>query len=147
MGLRERLEADLKESMRARDEVRLSTIRMLRAAAKNREIELGHPLGDEELIPVIRTQAKQRRESIEAFEKGGRQNLAERERQELAILEAYLPAAPSEEEMTRVVQAVIEETGATSPKQMGLVMKGALERLGPAADGKQVNALVRRLLS
>lgn len=146
MDLRERLEADLKEALRAREEIRLSAIRMLRAAAKNREIELGHALTDAELVPVIRSQAKQRRESIEAFEKGGRTDLVDRERQELAVLEAYLPEAPTEEEMTRVVKAVIEETGASSLKEMGTVMKASLARLGPAADGKAVSALVRRLL-
>ncbi len=147
MGLRERLEEDLKEAMRARSEVRLSTIRMLRAAVKNREIELRHPLSDEEILPVIRTQAKQRRESIEAFEKGGRLELAEREREELALLEGYLPPAPTEEEIARVVAAVISETEASGPKAMGAVMKEALQRLGPVADGKQVSAVAKRLLS
>lgn len=147
MGLRERLEVEMKEAMRQKHEIRLSTIRMLRAAVQNKEIELGHPLSDDELLPVIRTMVKQHRESIEAFEKGGRTELADRERGELAILEVYLPPAPSDEEIAKVIREVVTETGAEGPKQMGIVMKECMKRLGGAADGKQVSALVRKALT
>ena len=147
MGLRERLEVEMKEAMRQKQGLRLSAIRMLRAAAQNKEIDQGRPLSDNELLPVIRTMVKQRRESIEAFEKGGRTELADRERDELEILAAYLPPAPSDEEVAKVIREVVGETGAEGPKQMGIVMKECMDRLGGAADGKQVSTLVRKALT
>ncbi|MFQ5457720.1 MAG: GatB/YqeY domain-containing protein [Myxococcota bacterium] len=147
MDLNARLEADMKAAMREKDALRLSAIRMLRAAVKNREIETGHALSDDEILPVVRTMAKQRRESIAAFEKGGRTALAEKEQSELAILEAYLPAAPSGTAIAKVVGEVITETGASSPRDMGRVMKECLARLGGAADGKQVSDCVRKALA
>ena len=147
MGLRERLEADMKDSLRSRDALRLETIRGVRGAVRNREIELGGTLDDEGILRVIRGLVKQRAESVEQYRAGGREDLARKEEAERAVLEAYLPAAPDAAEVERVVRAVITEVGAQGPRDVGRVMRPALERLGPAADGKLVNATARRLLS
>jgi hypothetical protein len=147
VNLRERLESDLKQAMKARDRIRVETIRGVRNAVRNREIEVGEKLDDDGVVRAIRGLVKQRQDSIEQFRAGDRADLAEKETAEKAILEAYLPAAPSEEDLLRVVREVIAETGAAGPKDLGRVMKPALERLGPAADGKAVSALVRRLLT
>jgi len=147
MGLRERLEADMKDSLRSRDALRLETIRGVRGAVRNREIEAGGTLDDEGILRVIRGLVKQRAESVEQYRAGGREDLARKEEAERAVLEAYLPAAPDAAEVERVVRAVITEVGAQGPRDVGRVMRPALERLGPAADGKLVNATARRLLS
>ncbi|MDH3210879.1 MAG: GatB/YqeY domain-containing protein [Myxococcales bacterium] len=147
MHLRDRLEADMKEALRSRDTLRLETIRGVRGAVRNKEIEIGELLGDEGILRVIRGLVKQRIDSIEQFRNAGRDDLVEKEGAERAVLEAYLPAAPDEAEIERVVRATIAEVGATSPKEMGRVMKPALERLGPAADGKLVSQIARRLLA
>jgi uncharacterized protein YqeY len=147
MNLKEQLSEDMKAAMRAREEVRLSAIRMLRAAIKNKEIEVGHELADDEILRVIQGMVKQRRDSIEAFEKGGRQDLVDREAREIGTLEAYLPPAASEADVERAVREAIAATGAAGPKDMGAVMKEAMKRLGGAADGKRVNEAARRLLA
>lgn len=147
MSLIERLESDMKEALRSRDRVRLETIRGIRGAVRNKEIELGKTLDAEGVVRVIRSLAKQRVESIEQYRAAGRDDLADKESAEKAVLESYLPAAPDEAEIERVVRGVIEETGAAGPKDIGRVMKPALERLGAAADGKLVNQVVRRLLA
>jgi hypothetical protein len=147
MGLRERLEADMKDALRSRDTLRLETIRGVRGGVRNREIELGETLDDEGILRVIRGFVKQRAEALEQFRAGGREDLARKEEAERAVLEAYLPTAPDAAEVERVVRAVIAEVGAQGPRDVGRVMRPALERLGPAADGKLVNATARRLLS
>ena len=147
MSLKARLEEEMKRAMKAREEVRLSAIRMLRSAIKNKEIEIGHELSDDEVVRVVQTMCKQRKDSIEAFGKGGRQDLVDRESRELEILEGYLPPPVSEADIERVVREVVAETGAKSMKEMGTVMKEALKRLGGAVDGKQVNEAVRRVLT
>jgi uncharacterized protein YqeY len=147
MSLIERLDSDMKEALRARDKVRLETIRGVRGAIRNKEIELGETLDADGVVRVIRGLAKQRAESIEQYRAAGRDDLADKESAEQAVLEGYLPAAPDEAEIERIVREVISETGAEGPKDMGRVMKPALERLGPAADGKLVNQVVRRLLA
>jgi uncharacterized protein YqeY len=147
MDIRERLQADLKEAMRAKDTVRLETVRGVRAAVLNREVELGHELDDAGIAQVIRGLVKQRAESIEQYASGGRDDLAERETREKLILEAYLPAAPDAAAVDATVQAVIGELGASGMKDMGAVMKAALARLGPAADGKLVSEHVKRALT
>ena len=147
MGLRERLETDMKEALRSRDGVRLETIRGVRGAIRNREIELGESLDDEGILRVIRGLVKQRAESVVQFRAGGREELARKEEAERAVLEGYLPAAPDAAEVERVVRAVIAEVGAAGPRDVGRVMRPALERLGAAADGKLVNETARRLLS
>jgi len=147
MSLKARIETDMKLALKASEKVRLSTIRMLRSAIKNKEIEIGHELSDDEVVRVIQSMGKQRHDSIEAFEKGARLDLAAREREELQILESYLPPPVSAEDIERIVREVVSEIGAKSVKEMGLVMKEALKRLGGAADGKQVNEVVRRVLA
>jgi uncharacterized protein YqeY len=147
MHLRERLEADMKEALRSRDSLRLETIRGVRGAIRNKEIEVGESLAEDGILRVIRALVKQRSDSIEQFRAAGRDDLVEKESAERAVLEAYLPAAPDEAEVERVVGEMIAEVGATSPKEMGRVMKPALERLGPAADGKLVSQVARRLLT
>ena len=134
--------------MRKHEAVRLSTLRMLKAALTNREIERGHALDNGESLQVVVSLVKQRRDSIEQFTKGGRPELAEREQSEIRVLEAYLPAAADPAAVEQAVADAIQETGATSPKDMGRVMKAAMARLaGQTVDGKTVNELVRRKLT
>jgi uncharacterized protein YqeY len=147
MSLKTQLEGDMKAAMREKNETRLSTIRLLRAAIKNREIELGQPLSDDEVIREIRTLVKQHGDSIAAFEKGGRMDLVQREREESELLEGYLPPPASDADIERAVQEAVAETGAQSLREMGAVMKAALARLGAAADGRRVSEAVRRILS
>ena len=137
----------MKEALRSRDTLRLETIRGVRGAIRNKEIEVGESLGEDGILRVIRALVKQRSDSIEQFRAAGRDDLVEKESAERAVLKAYLPAAPDEAEVERVVREMIAEVGATSPKEMGRVMKPALERLGPAADGKLVSQIARRLLA
>jgi len=147
MSLRERLDADLKQALRGRDRIRLETIRGVRGAMRNREIEVGGALDDEAILRVIRGLVKQRAESIEHYRAGGRADLVEKEEAERAVLEAYLPAAPDAAEIERVVRVVIAEVGASGPRDVGRVMRPALERLGATVDGKLVNETARRLLA
>ncbi len=147
MMLRERLDAEMKEAMRARESLRLETIRGVRGAIRNREIEIGETLDDGGILRVIRTLVKQRAEAIEQFERGGRPDLVAKETAEKAVLEAYLPAAPDAEAVEAAVRAVIGEVGATGPRDMGRVMKPVLERLGAGADGSVVSQVVRRVLA
>ena len=136
------------DAMRQHDAVRLSTLRMLKAALMNREIERGRALDEAESLQVVSALVKQRRDSIEQFTKGGRQDLADRETAEIRVLETYLPPPADEATIDRAVADAIAETGASSPKDMGRVMKAAMARLaGQGADGKVVNEAVRRKLS
>ena len=147
MSLSTRLEADMKDALRSRDSVRLETIRGARGAIRNKEIETGETLDDAGVIRVLRSLVKQRADSIEQYQSAGRDDLADKEAAEQAVLESYLPAAPAAEDVERVVAEVIAEVGASGPRDMGKVMKPALERLGGAADGKLVSATVKRLLA
>src|SRR5258708_3178479 len=134
--------------MRKHDPVRLSTLRMLKAALMNREIERGHALDQSESLQFIASLVKQRKDSIEQFTKGWRQELADREQSEIRVLEGYLPAAADPAAIEQAVADAIQETGATSPKEMGRVMKAALARLaGQTVDGKSVSELVRTKLA
>src|ERR671927_508910 len=135
MSLKERIVKDMTAAMKAKEAARLSTLRMVKAAVQNREIEKGGELSDEELTKALQSLVKQRRDSVEQYEKAGRVELAERERAEIAVIEEYLPRAASREEVERVVAEVIAETGAASMKEMGTVMKAAQGRLRGAADG------------
>jgi uncharacterized protein len=147
MSLRDRLTEDLKLAMKARDQLRMDVIRMIKAAVLNKEVEIKKDLDDAEMSRIMTTMIKQRKESVEQFEKGQRAELAAKERQEISIIEAYLPKALSPEELDRTVDAVIHESGATSAKDMGAVMKGVMARLaGQPVDGKQVSDLVRSKL-
>lgn len=148
MGLREQLMADLKEAMRSRDEVRKSTIRMVRAAIVNAEKEEGATeLTEADIQQVIVQQAKQRRDSIAQYQKAGRDDLVAREQAELEILKPYLPQQMTEAEIEAAARARIKEAGATSMAQMGDVMRPLMVEVGDRADGRVVNQIVRRLLS
>ena len=148
MSLRDRLTEDLKLAMKARDQLRMDVIRMIKAAVLNKEVELKKDLDDAEMSRIMTTMIKQRKESVEQFEKGQRAELAAKERQEISIIETYLPKALSAEELAQAVDAVIRETGATSAKDMGIVMKAVMARLASQpVDGKSVSDLVRSKLT
>jgi len=150
MRLEERIDSDLKEAMRAKDAVKLSVLRMLKSALKYSAIEKAGAEGkldDTEATQVIRKQVKQRQDSIESIEKGGRAELAEKEKTELAILGAYLPQAMAPEELAKIVRETIAEVGATSKAQMGAVMKALQARVAGRADGKSLSQEVQRQLS
>ena len=147
MALSQDVNAAITAAMKARDQVRLDPLRMLKAALTNKQIEKGRDLDDAEALQVVASLVKQRRESIEQFSKGGRTDLVEKEAREIQILEAYLPPAMDAAELDAIVQAAIVETGSTSPKDIGRVMKSVMARLaGRGVDGKAVNELVRRKL-
>jgi uncharacterized protein len=144
--LPDRLDADAKQALRDGDKLRLSVLRRARAALKNAEIE-ARTGGDVDPVRVLQGLAKRHRESIEQFAQGGRQDLVDQEEAELAILEEYLPAQASDEEIETAVREVIAEAGITDPKQLGKVMRPALDRLGPGADGGRVREVAQRVLS
>jgi uncharacterized protein len=147
MSLHDRLTEDLKFAMKARDQLRMDVIRMIKAAVMNKELEIKKDLDDAEMSRVMTAMIKQRRESIEQFEKGQRVELADKERQEIAILESYLPQALSPEQLSAIVDSVIRDTGARSLKEMGIVMKAVMVRVaGQPVDGKQISDLVRSKL-
>jgi len=147
MSLHDRLTEDLKLAMKARDQLRMDVIRMIKAAVMNKELEIKKDLDDAEMSRVMTTMIKQRRESIEQFEKGQRVELADKERQEIAILESYLPQALSPEQLSAIVDSVIRDTGARSLKEMGIVMKAVMVRVASQpVDGKQISDLVRSKL-
>jgi uncharacterized protein YqeY len=148
LALVDELSASIADAMRRHDPVRLSTLRMLKSALVNREIERGHALDEAESLQVVASLVKQRKDSIEQFTKGGRQELADKEQAEIHVLEGYLPAAADPAAVEQAVVDAILETGATSPKDMGRVMKAAMARLaGQTVDGKTVNELVRAKLT
>lgn len=145
--LKERITSDLTAAMKAKDAARLSTLRMIKASVMNREIEKGGELTDEEMTSALRSLVKQRRDSVEQYEKGGRQELADKERAEIEVIESYLPQAASREEIEQAVNLAISETGATSMRDMGAVMKSAQARLaGRNADGRTVSEIVKARL-
>jgi hypothetical protein len=150
MTLQERVDSDLKDAMRARDAARLGVLRMLKSALKYSAIEKAGAeaqLDDTEAAQVIRKQVKQRQDSIEQFEKGGRPELAAKEKEELAILNAYLPQGLNAEELANIVRETISEVGATSKAQMGAVMKALQGKVAGRADGKTLSQEVQRQLS
>ena len=148
MSLKEKILADLTVAMKAKDAARTSTLRMLKAAMVNRRIEKGGELDDEEMSKLLRSQVKQRRDSVEQYEKGARQDLVEKETAEIAVIEAYLPRAASQDEIDAAVAAAIAETGATSIKEIGVVMKATMTRLaGKNPDGRAVSETVKNRLA
>src|SRR4029079_6932919 len=150
MTLQQRVDSDLKEAMRAKDGTKLGVLRMLKSALKYAAIAKSgaeSELSDAEAIQVIRKQAKQRQDSIESFEKGGRTELADKEKEELALLNTYLPQAMSAEELEKVVRETIAERGATSKAQMGAVMKALQAKAGGRVDGKTLSSEVARQLN
>lgn len=144
MALRDKIINDLTAAMKAKNASRLSVLRMVKANLMNRQIEKGGDLTDEEITKALQSLVKQRRDSIEQYENAGRMELAEKEKSELAVIEDYLPQAASVEEIEKAVSDAIRETGASSMKEMGAVMKAAQARLaGKAADGKLVSETVK----
>ena len=147
MSLKQQIIDDMINAMRAKDAPRLSTLRMVKAAMMNRQIEKGGELTDEELAKMLQSLLKQRRDSVEQYEKGGRAELAAKERAEIDVIEAYLPQAATREEIEQAVVAAIAETGASTLKEMGAVMKAAQAHLaGRAADGRVVSEIVKAKL-
>jgi uncharacterized protein len=149
MTLQDRVDSDLKEAMRAKEATKLGVLRMLKSALKYAAIaksDAEAELSEAEAVQVIRKQAKQRQDSIESFVKGGRAELADKEREELAILNAYLPQGMSPDELAKVVRETIAEVGATSKAQMGAIMKALQPKVGGRADGKMLSAEVQKQL-
>lgn len=147
MKLIEQIQEDLKRSMKAKDGNRVSVLRFLLSSIKNREIDKKEILNDDEILKVIASSAKSRRESIEAFREGNRPDLVEKEAEELAILEEYLPEQLSPEDVRNIVKEVVEAVGAATVSDLGMVMKELMPRLQGKADGKLVNNIVREILS
>ena len=148
MAFLERIQKDLTEAMKTREQLRTSVLRMVKTALKNKEVEKLRPLEDAEVLQVLLTLVKQRRESVELFTRGGRMDLAEKETKEIGIIETYLPAAPSEAELAEAIEAAVAETSANSLKQMGAVIKAARARLqGKPVDGKLLSERVREQLA
>ncbi len=148
MSLVEQIDKDLITAMKAQEPLKLSVLRMMKAALKNKQIELGKALEDGEAIAVLRTLVKQRHESVELFRKGGREDLADKEAAEIKIVESYLPAAVGEEEIEAAVTAAIAETGAAGAKDLGKVMKAVMAKFaGRNVDGKRVNEKARAKLA
>ncbi len=146
MSFLQKLDDDLRASLKASDILKLSVLRMTKAALKNRQIDKGGELSEEDILTVLSTLSKQRRESIEQFSKGGREDLAEKERQELSILQSYLPKQLTPEELDGIIAESIKESSAQGLKDMGKVMRLVMSRVKGAADGKNVNQRVKDLL-
>ena len=148
MPLVDQIQKDIVAAMREKAELRLSVLRMVKSALHLKSVEKMRPLEDAESLQILRTLLKQRRESVEQFTKGGRQELADKETKEIAIIEEYLPAGASDADMTSAIEAAIVETGANSPKQMGAVIKAAKAKLeGKTVDGKVLSDRVRERLA
>ncbi|HYJ45896.1 MAG TPA: GatB/YqeY domain-containing protein [Pyrinomonadaceae bacterium] len=148
MSLKERIVSDMTAAMKAKDAARLSTLRMVKASVMNREIEKGGELTDEEMTKALQSLVKQRRDSIEQYEKAARPELADKERAEIEVIEAYLPQAASREEIEQAVAAAIAETSASTMREMGAVMKAAQARLaGRNADGRTISEIVKAKLA
>ena len=147
MTLREQIISDMTASMKAQDAPRTSTLRMVKAAMQNRQIEKGDELNDEDMTKLLNSLVKQRRDSVEQYEKGGRQDLADKEKAEIEVIEAYLPQAASRDEIEAAVTAAIADTGASSMKDMGKVMKSVQAALaGKNAEGRTVSEIVKAKL-
>ena len=148
MTLQEKIQSHLSDAMRSKDQLRLSVLRMMKTAVKNKEVEKMKPLEEAEIIAVLNTLVKQRKDSVEQFRKGSREELAQKEEAEIKIIEEYLPAAASDDAIRRAVEESVHETGAASMKDMGKVMKATMSRLaGKTVDGSRVSQFVKEKLS
>jgi hypothetical protein len=147
MSLEEKLLEEMKKAMKTNDKIRLSTIRMIRSSSKNKEIELRRKLEDEDIFKVIQGMVRKGEESVEQFQAGGRNDLVEKEKMEIEILKSFLPQPISQEEIIKIIDETIQETQASSLKDLGKVMKAVIPRLGGKADGKVINQLVKERLS
>ena len=146
MGLRDKIDADTKDALKSGAKDKVSTLRMLNAALKNKQIDKRRPLTEEEVIETVRSLIKQRKDSIEQFAKGGRQDLVDKETAEIVVLEAYLPQQLAREELEVMVRDAITQTGAQGARDMGKVMKALIPMVGGRADGKLVSELVKNAL-
>ena len=144
--LKDKIDADMRDAMKAREQVRVATLRLVKSSITNAEKEKIRELSDDEVLDVVAREAKRRRESIDAFRQGGRTDLVDKESAELAILEAYLPDKLSDAELASLVDEAIAESGASTPKQMGEVMKALMPKVRGRADGAQVSAIVKSKL-
>ncbi len=147
MSLEERLVEEMKQAMKSNDKLRLSTIRMIRSGVKNKEIDLRKKLEDEEIERVIQVMVRKGEESVEQFQTGGRTDLVEKEKKEIEILKSFLPQPLGQEEILKIIDQSIQETQASSPKDIGKVMKSVMPKIGGRADGKLINQLVKERLS
>jgi uncharacterized protein len=147
MSLEERLVEEMKQAMKSNDKLKLSTIRMIRSALKNKEIELRKKLEDEDVVKVIQVMVRKGEESVEQFQTGGRMDLVEKETKEIEILKSFLPQPLSQEEILKIIDQSIQETQALSLKDIGKVMKSVMPKIGGKADGKLINQLVKERLS
>lgn len=147
MSLEEKLLEEMKQAMKTNDKIRLSTIRMIRSSSKNKEIELRRKLEDEDIFKVIQGMVRKGEESIEQFQAGGRNDLVEKEKMEIEILKSFLPQQIPQEEIIKIIDETIQETQASSLKDLGKVMKALMPRLGGKSDGKVINQLVKERLS
>ena len=148
MTIQEKIQGQIADAMRSKNQLRLDVLRMMKSAVKLKEVEKMKALEEAEVIAVLNTLVKQRKDSIEQFRKGGREELAQKEEAEIKIIEEYLPAAASEDDIRQAVAEAVQETGASSMKDMGKVMKAALARLaGKSADGARVSQMVKEKLS
>src|SRR5688500_18336966 len=143
MSVQERIQSQMTDAMRQKESLRLSVLRMMKAAIKNKEVERMKQLDESEALAVLTTLVKQRKDSVDQFRKGGREELAQKEEAEIKIIEEYLPAAASDDDIRKAIEESVQETGATSIKDMGRVMKATLARLaGKSADGSKVSQMV-----
>jgi len=147
MGLEERLVEEMKQAMKSNEKLKLSTIRMVRSALKNKEIELRKKLEDEDIVKVIQAMLRKGEESVEQFQTGGRMDLVEKEKSEIEIMKSFLPQPLSQEEILKIIDQSIQETQASSLKDLGKVMKSVIPKMGGKADGKLINQLVKEKLS
>jgi uncharacterized protein len=147
MSLEERLVEEMNQALKSSDKLRLSAIRMIRSALKNKEIELRKKLEDEEVVKVIQAMVRKGEESVEQFQAGGRMDLVDKEKKEIEILKSFLPQPLSQEEILKIIDQSIQETQASSAKDIGKVMKSVMPKMGGKADGKLVNQLVKERLS
>jgi uncharacterized protein len=146
MTILERLDIDLKAAMKARDELRLNVLRMLKSDLRYKQIELGHELSEDEVVAVLSTAAKKRKEAVVEYDRGGRQDLSNIEKAEFAVVSEYLPEQLSQEELFKLIDKAIAENGATTIKDIGIIMKALMPEIRGRADGKMVNASVRARL-
>jgi len=148
MSLQDRIQSDIADAMRSKDNLKLGVLRMMKTAVKNKEVEKMKALEEGEVFAVLNSLVKQRKDSVDQFRKGGREDLATKEESEIKVIELYLPAAASEEDIQRAIAEAIQETGASSMKDMGKVMKATQARLaGKTADGSRVSQMVKEKLA
>jgi len=147
MGLQEKLLEDMKSAMKSGDQIKLDTLRMLRSQLKNAAISSGKDLSEQDVMGVLSKEAKKRKEAVELYKEGGRDELAEKEEKEFEIIQSYLPEALSEDEIIKVIKKVIQETGAEGMRDMGKVMGQVMGQVKGRADGGEIQALVKKMLS